>query len=53
MNNSQADLEDVFLWPDATWCYRYQREAYSHMSDDYQILYFDSPEYNLFMENLE
>ena len=49
-NNNQYDLEDIFIWPDSTWCYRYEQGEMRHMSDDYEILQFDSPEYNMLLE---
>ena len=38
--------EDVFLWPDGTWCYREDSYQYSYMSDDYEVLKVDTPEWN-------
>lgn len=40
---SKRNLEDIMLWSDGTWCYRYEVEEMTHMSDDYEILYMDSP----------
>lgn len=40
--------DDVILWPDGTWCYRYQLPEYSHMSDDYRVIEFDTFEYDEF-----
>ena len=48
--NNNLDLEDIFIWPDSTWCYRYEQGEMRHMSDDYEILQFDSPEYNMLLE---
>lgn len=39
------DIEDVFLWPDGSWCYREEVEEYSHKSDDYKVLYFGTDEW--------
>lgn len=44
------DIEDVFLWSDGTWCYRCELQEMQHMSDDFEVLLFDSPEYLVFME---
>lgn len=44
--------EDIFLWPDSTWCYRYEQYEMTHMSDDYKIVPFDSIEYNKLLEEL-
>jgi len=32
--------EDIMRWPDGTWCYRYELDEMSHMSDDYEIIPF-------------
>jgi len=48
MNN--ADIEDIYLWPDGTWCYRYELEEMLHMSDDYRVYYFDTKAYNELLE---
>ncbi len=42
--------EDILVWSDGTWCYRYELWEMTHMSDDYLVLSYDSPEYNLFCE---
>lgn len=44
--NTKFSLEDIFLWPDETWCYRSEIQEMNHMSDDFKILSVDSPEYN-------
>jgi hypothetical protein len=46
----QEDLEDVFVWPDDTWCYRYERYEMQFKSDDYIVLKFGSIEYDNFFE---
>jgi hypothetical protein len=46
---TSMDLEDICVWADDTWCYRYEVEEMSHMSDDYQILFFDTEPYNRFL----
>ena len=38
INDKQYDVEDVFLWPDGVWCYRYEVEEYSYKSDDYEVV---------------
>ena len=45
------DTNDIILWPDDFWCYRYELESYIHFkSDDFKILYFNTPEYLIFIE---
>ena len=46
----QTDLEDLILWPDNTWCYRYELYEMNHMGDDYEVLSYDSDEYNKFFK---
>ncbi|AXC36474.1 hypothetical protein HOT57_gp30 [Pseudomonas phage phCDa] len=41
--------EDIMVWPCATWCYREELSSMSHMSDDYEILWFDTEAYNEFL----
>lgn len=45
--------EDIFLWPDGYWCYREDLEqgCAADKSDDYQILPFNSAEYNALRAN--
>ena len=38
--------EDLMLWADGTFCYRSQLSEMSHMSDDYEVLPFESAEWN-------
>lgn len=41
-----VDQEDKLLWPDGTWCYRFEVEGYSFMSDDYEVVsYHDQERY--------
>ena len=51
--NTKLDIEDILLWPDGTWCYRYELKEMTHKSDDYGVLYFDSEEYNEFLEKYD
>lgn len=48
----ETSLEDICSWPDGTWCCREEIEDYTYTSDDYIILYFNTPEYNQFIENI-
>lgn len=43
-----ADDEDIFLWPDGTWCYReeFVSGEFSHVSDDYRVIQFASTEWD-------
>lgn len=48
------DYDDVFVWPDDSWLYRYE---YSELTDrwrglDFEILYIGTDEYNAFFGDL-
>lgn len=46
------DIEDIIIWPDNSWCYRYELSEFSSgKSDDYSVIYFGTDTYNQF--NLE
>jgi len=46
-----ANMEDLFLWPDGSSCYRYELHEMSFKSDDFVVLKFGSPEYMAYFEN--
>jgi hypothetical protein len=48
-DNMTVDLEDIFLWPNGEWCYRYEREQMNHKSDDFEVLYFGTDRYQAFV----
>lgn len=37
--------DDVFLWPDDSWCYRHELSEYSFKSDDYEVVYSLTPKW--------
>lgn len=45
-------LEDILVWPNGDWCYRYQHAEMSHLSDDYDILWAESPGWLDFIDRL-
>ena len=47
-----TDIEDIYFWPDGTWCYRYEFEEMQYMSDDYLTYYFGTNAYDKFLEEL-
>lgn len=47
------DLEDIVMWPNGTWCYRYEIHEMNHMSDDYFNISFGTEQYNNFFNNLK
>lgn len=41
--------DDVLVWADGTWCYRENlSEFLTFMSDDFEVLYFDTDRWNSF-----
>lgn len=44
------DSEDLLIWADGTWCYRYELSEFNHMSDDYELVEFDSEAFATFFE---
>ena len=55
-DNKTLDIDDIFVWPDGTWCYRIERDDYLHMSDDlnsqnYSVVFFGTREYDEFFIN--
>lgn len=45
--------DDVFVWPDGSWCFRDEREDMCHLSDDCVVLVVDTPEWNKHFEEVE
>jgi hypothetical protein len=45
--------DDVLLWPDSTWCYRYELSEYGFMGDDYQVLKYDTDAWERFLNRQE
>lgn len=42
--------DDICVWPDGTYCDRRELVEMNHMSDDYTVLYCDTPEWLAFIE---
>ena len=47
----ERSLDDVFVWPDGTWCYRYEKDEFHHMSDDYMVVFFGTKGYDEFFKD--
>ena len=47
------EMDDIFVWGCGTWCYRYEAWEMDHMSDDYEVLYFETPEYMQFIAKID
>lgn len=37
--------DDIALWPDGTWCHRCELAEYNFMSDDYEVVPVETPEW--------
>lgn len=48
-SSMQTDLEDIILWPDGWFCYRYELHEYSDRSDDYLVHNYGTKEYTEFL----
>lgn len=46
---TKASPEDILRWPDGTTCTReeYSRGEFAHMSDDFEVITSEHPEYEL------
>ena len=44
------DVEDIILWPDDVWCYRYQMADHTYKSDDYVVLEYGTTSWNNFLK---
>ena len=47
------ETEDVFLWPDGTWCYRHELLEYGWLSDDYIVLEYGTIGWYRFLKEME
>jgi hypothetical protein len=47
------NLDDIVVWADNTWCYVHELRQMSHMSDDYEIVSFETEDYDSFLFELE
>lgn len=45
--------DDIIVWPDKTWCYREELLEMDYMSDDFCVIYIDTPEHRAFLEENE
>ena len=42
-SNTKEDDEDVILWPDGYWCFRFELEEHSHRSSNYKVYFKNNP----------
>lgn len=42
--------DDICVWPDGTWCYRYELSEMSYLSDDFEVISYDDPMYAITQE---
>lgn len=45
--------EDIFVWPDESWCHRFDLLSQLGMSDDYIVLYVGTQQYEAFFEDID
>lgn len=43
--------DDVIEWPDGTWCYRHELDAYAWKSDDYRVYLDGSSDWRAFLRS--
>lgn len=46
-----VDIEDVFIWPNGEWCFRYELSEMTHKSDDYLTVFFGTEEWEELFKN--
>lgn len=44
-DSRETNPDDIALWPDGTWCYMSERSEYTYMSDDYEVVPVETPEW--------
>lgn len=47
-SHSSMSQDDILLWPDETWCYRYELPEMGFKSDDYETLRVGTKRYDEF-----
>lgn len=53
MATQPTSCDDIIVWPCGSWCYRSELHEYTHKSDDYEVLFVDTPAYTQFLEAQE
>lgn len=48
-SRTTAHPDDVFVWPDGFWCFREEHSDDDSLSDDFEVLRVDTPEYDEFL----
>ena len=41
----KEDHEDVILWPDGYWCFRFELEEHPHRSGNYKVYFRNNPDH--------
>lgn len=44
--------QDIFLWPDGSFCYRCDAVYFTHMSDDYEVIPYGTTRHATFDEEI-
>jgi hypothetical protein len=48
--NDITHLNKLVVWPDNTWCLLEDLRFYTHMSDDYEIVYLTEDQYDAWVK---
>ena len=40
-----SDPEDLIVWPCGTTCFRHELHEFTHLSDDYEVVAFGTPQH--------
>ena len=43
VSDIKEDPEDVILWSDGYWCFRFELEEHSHRSGNYKVYFKNNP----------
>lgn len=50
---SPSPGDDFIVWPDGTWCFRFELAEHTHKSDDFVVHKYDSPDWHAFSKDAE
>lgn len=43
--------DDILMWADGTWCFRYELSQMNHLSDDFEVIPFDSERHDAILND--
>lgn len=44
------DPDDIYLWPDGTWCFGNEVATFGHKSDDYEVIKLGDDRYQTLID---